>query len=651
MNNDVDKINPIKNNKSKNKKGKLIKRVIASIMLSLLLICIGMISAYTIKAAYTTWGSLSYLEFRKGQGSSKESLSNVATYGIRYTTYNDLIYGNETHYFDNLLESSTSRVLYARKIRVEDNETINIVATKNDTVDAGGESINSGLKFYWCIEEWNESGNIVYDGGWRQAKDSWTIGRSTNEDSGYGINGYPYGVSQHTRQSSVRYITPIFRWNNGSEASGSGQSLSLNAKQLSDAFPIFYIVKDNFTYTLDCNGGTARKGNEDKGSYTVERLGISSINTDSIVEPHRQGYTFTGWKVTGGTGKQKDKVYSTDTLKSMMSDGKYWSSLFENATFTAQWKANPDTAYKVEHYKQKVDSTYPSTPDETESKTGTTGSEVTPPVKTYTGFTSPSAQKVTIAADGSTVVKYYYKRNYYSLTFDWDIGVSGVTGHNNDENDIGIDKNKQYFYTYGKTEPSFIFFNNGYEFDYVEEKTPGHEQNHWSNDGTGTDNYGRFYLRENWSIQAYNRTFYIHTKPKIYKLYFEANGGTIPSDGNMGINGYLSPDRTNGNVTVTYNAPNYYLMGNDNPTREGYTFTGWYRPYWNEQGVCYKNELIYDAYGNAVESSIWHYDNEEHKYNEVHYQLTSGETLYANWKAIIYLKIILAKLLSIWYKH
>lgn len=36
-------------------------------------------------------------------------------------------------------------------------------------------------------------------------------------------------------------------------------------------------------------------------------------------------------------------------------------------------------------------------------------------------------------------------------------------------------------------------------------------------------------------------------------------------------------------------------------------------------------------YGNAVESSIWHYDNEEHKYNEVHYQLTSGETLYANW--------------------
>lgn len=408
------------------------------------------------------------------------------------------------------------------------------------------------------------------------------------------------------------------------------------------------------TISLDTNGGSVTK-NTAATKWGQQRGKLSSDQIPSLT-----GYTFEGYYgyslAENTTSSRSGLTFNnkSELVKLWNADGTAATGAeisYNDYTVYAQWKANPDTPYKVEHYKQKVDGTYPSTPDETESKTGTTGSEVTPPVKTYTGFTSPSAQKVTIAADGSTVVKYYYKRNNYSLTFDWDIGVSGVTGHNNDENDIGIDKNKQYFYTYGKTEPSFIFFNNGYEFDYVEEKTPGHEQNHWSNDGTGTDNYGRFYLRENWSIQAYNRTFYIHTKPKIYKLYFEANGGTIPSDGNMGINGYLSPDRTNGNVTVTYNAPNYYLMGNDNPTREGYTFTGWYRPYWNEQGVCYKNELIYDAYGNAVESSIWHYDNEEHKYNEVHYQLTSGETLYANWKAIIYLKIILAKLLSIWYKH
>lgn len=66
----------------------------------------------------------------------------------------------------------------------------------------------------------------------------------------------------------------------------------------------------------------------------------------------------------------------------------------------------------------------------------------------------------------------------YTLTFDWDSGVSGVTGHNNDEKDIDISKNTAYSYTYGKTEPTFIFFNDGYEFDYVEETTQDHKQNH-----------------------------------------------------------------------------------------------------------------------------------------------------------------------------
>ena len=55
---------------------------------------------------------------------------------------------------------------------------------------------------------------------------------------------------------------------------------------------------------------------------------------------------------------------------------------------------------------------------DTQSLTGTTASKVTPAVKTYTGFTSPAAKEVTIAADGSTVVKYYYKRNSYTITFN-----------------------------------------------------------------------------------------------------------------------------------------------------------------------------------------------------------------------------------------
>ena len=48
----------------------------------------------------------------------------------------------------------------------------------------------------------------------------------------------------------------------------------------------------------------------------------------------------------------------------------------------------------------------------------TTNTNVTPSVRTYEGFTSPSAQTVNIEPDGSRVVVYQYTRNSYQLTFD-----------------------------------------------------------------------------------------------------------------------------------------------------------------------------------------------------------------------------------------
>ena len=61
---------------------------------------------------------------------------------------------------------------------------------------------------------------------------------------------------------------------------------------------------------------------------------------------------------------------------------------------------------------------------ETENKTGTTDTNVTPPVKTYTGFTSPSTQTVKVAADGSTTVTYQYTRNKYTITYNSNGGSS-----------------------------------------------------------------------------------------------------------------------------------------------------------------------------------------------------------------------------------
>ncbi len=72
--------------------------------------------------------------------------------------------------------------------------------------------------------------------------------------------------------------------------------------------------------------------------------------------------------------------------------------------------------YTVRHYLQTVDgSTYDLT--ETQALAVPAGEEVTPAANSYTGFTSPAAQTVAIAGDGSTVVRYYYTRDSYTLTF------------------------------------------------------------------------------------------------------------------------------------------------------------------------------------------------------------------------------------------
>jgi uncharacterized repeat protein (TIGR02543 family) len=101
----------------------------------------------------------------------------------------------------------------------------------------------------------------------------------------------------------------------------------------------------------------------------------------------------------------------------------------QNTTYTAQWTANSTTAYKVEHYKQDInDNNY--TQAEIENLSGTTGTTATATAKSYTGFTydsnvSGAVGSGTIAADGSLVLKMYYTRNYYTLTFDANGGTGG----------------------------------------------------------------------------------------------------------------------------------------------------------------------------------------------------------------------------------
>ena len=283
-------------------------------------------------AAYDTWNSLVELEFRTGVGEGQHSMTDVKIYGGRYTNDVGEIYSDRSHFFDDIKLEALSRVTYGRKIRVASGQRLTIVAAKDDTADAGGSTENAGLQFYWSVGEYDENGNIVFDGGWRGSSGTWTVGVTENGDTRYGKSGYPNGEDISTRQSKVRYVVPIFRWNNGDESVGSGSNSIITKEQIASMFSVFTMITDPFTYTFNLNGGQV---NGSGSAVTMQRLGIENVSVPAT--PTRPGYVFTGWKITSTGGKQAGKVYDAGQLAEMFTDGKYWSSLFADATFEAQW--------------------------------------------------------------------------------------------------------------------------------------------------------------------------------------------------------------------------------------------------------------------------------------------------------------------------
>ena len=283
-------------------------------------------------AAYDTWNSLVELEFRTGLGEGQHSMIDVSTYGGRYTNDVGKIYSDRSHFFDDIRLDTMSRVTYARKVRVASGQRLTIVAAREDTADAGGLTENAGLQFYWSVCEYDENGNIVFDGGWRSSSGTWIVGVTENGDTGYGKSGYPNGEDINTRQNKVRYVVPIFRWNNGDESAGSGDDLTIRKEIIANKFPVFTMITDPFTYTFNLNGGQV---NGSGSAVTMQRLGIENVSVPAT--PTRPGYVFTGWKITSAGGKQAGKVYDAGQLAEMFTDGKYWSSLFADATFEAQW--------------------------------------------------------------------------------------------------------------------------------------------------------------------------------------------------------------------------------------------------------------------------------------------------------------------------
>lgn len=181
--------------------------------------------------------------------------------------------------------------------------------------------------------------------------------------------------------------------------------------------------------------------------------------------------------------------------------------------------------YTVKHYKQNLDlDTY--TLVETETFKDNVGTVATPNVKNYNGFTSPSVQSVTVQEGGSTVISYYYTRNYYNLILNHDDGMQETLGG-------------------GK-----YLFEQSVKIDATVKE--GYSWKNWNGTYDTTIKNYRF------TMPSSDVTMMANTIPNHYTIVFNGNRATGGNTASM---------------TCTYDVST--TLTANGFTREGYEFIGW----------------------------------------------------------------------------
>ena len=173
---------------------------------------------------------------------------------------------------------------------------------------------------------------------------------------------------------------------------------------------VYYKVLKRHTVTFNAKEGTYTDGTN---IYTVNAAHTLPV-TKPATSPTRKGYTLDDtWYKDMACSAGQEWNFETDTVTS-------------DITLYAKWTACSDIGYEVVHYRQKIaDDDYEHY--EADVSHGTTGATIVADTikKNYEGFDYDHMDPAspTIAADGSTVVKVYYKRESITVTFKLDGGT------------------------------------------------------------------------------------------------------------------------------------------------------------------------------------------------------------------------------------
>lgn len=175
----------------------------------------------------------------------------------------------------------------------------------------------------------------------------------------------------------------------------NGAPLTFTSKPISRVIPVSWSSP---------TGGYYIEFNSDGGSMVKMIYKAAGGSIPRPADPVKQGYDFGGWYT--------DSSYTTAySFEAVMPES--------NTSIVAKWNPRNDIKYKVEHYLQNLGDNNYTLMETDEKNDGTTDAQTAVIAKSYEGYTPKSVEQQKVLPDGSTVVKVYYDRNFYTVSFTY----------------------------------------------------------------------------------------------------------------------------------------------------------------------------------------------------------------------------------------
>ncbi len=249
------------------------------------------------------------------------TVSDMASAG-----YNITLWGGSNTY-DTMMHEAPNRLMYARAIRVSKGTPVSVTGVYDNAAD-GAATTASAIGVHYNAMEFDANGKALYDAEWVQLDNVWIAGESGGSGTVLGDRG------------TVRYIVFLFRYPDDSGISAGSFVNSIGGRMFLSTY---------FTYSIDCNGGTS----DGKNTMTYYRWDTrhemrstwkhTSYTVETFQDPVRPGHKFLGWKIDTAHHADPTKVFTSAELNTQVQSGRYYSYLFDDSKFIAQWRTDDFT--------------------------------------------------------------------------------------------------------------------------------------------------------------------------------------------------------------------------------------------------------------------------------------------------------------------